>query len=238
MARITVWDYPVRVFHWVLALCFFSALGLAQFAPEHSRLFDLHMLIGLILAPMVFLRIVWGFIGTKYARFSSFIFGPKEVFEYLASIITLNGRHYVGHNPAASYAAFAMLVLVLCIVATGLLMQSGEFFEEVHGILAYVMFAVVVTHVCGVALHVFRCKENIILSMLSGCKDGKEEDAIASPKPVISLVFLLLVGTWTTMLVRGYDRQTQRVGLPFIGKVIQLGEGEKHDGNHRDHDED
>ena len=92
--------------------------------------------------------------------------------------MTLKGRHYVGHNPAASYAAIAMLVLAVGIVASGLLMGRGEFFEEVHGALAYAMLAVVVAHVCGVILHVVRHKENIVVSMFSGAKEGEEKDAI------------------------------------------------------------
>ncbi|TWU30295.1 cytochrome b/b6 domain-containing protein [Bythopirellula polymerisocia] len=226
MARITAWDYPVRIFHWAFVACFFSAIGLAEFAPEHSQLFDLHMLVGLILAPMVILRILWGFIGTKHARFQSFVYRPKEVSDYLISIITLKGRRYLGHNPAASYAAIAMIVLALSIVASGLLMGQGEFFEEAHGVLAYVMLTVVAVHVCGVILHVVRHKENIIFSMFSGTKEGEEKDTIPSPKPVIGFMFLLFVIGWATMVFRGYDRQTQRVELPLIGTNIQLGEGD------------
>lgn len=226
MARITVWDYPVRIFHWVFVACFFSALGLAEFIPEHSQLFDLHMLIGIVLAPMVLLRILWGFIGTKHARFQSFIYRPKEVFKYLTSIVTLRGSRYVGHNPAASYAAIALIFLVLSIVASGLLMGQGEFFEEAHEVLAYVMLTVVVVHICGVLLHVVRHKENIIFSMFSGMKEGEEKDTIPSPKPVIGFIFLMLVVIWATIVFRGYDRQTQRVELPLIGTSIQLGEGE------------
>lgn len=202
------------------------------------------MLIGLVLAPVIILRILWGFIGTKHARFSSFIFGPKEVFAYLSSIFSSKGKYYVGLNPAASYAAFAMLILALGVVATGLLTESGEIFEEAHEILPYIMFAVVVVHVCGVILHVVRNNENTF-SMFSGTKAGEEHEAIPSSKPIVAIVFLLLMGTWTTAVVRGYDRQTGSVGLHFMGQSIQLVEGESqeddghnHEGERHDHDDD
>jgi hypothetical protein len=92
------------------------------------------------------------------------------------------------------------------------------------------MLAVVVAHVCGVILHVVRHKENIIVSMFNGRKEGEEADSIPSAKPMVAIVFVLLVGIWTWTLIRGYDRPTQRLELPFIGKAIQLGEGESDEG--------
>jgi hypothetical protein len=92
-------------------------------------------------------------------------------------------------------------------------------------------------HVCGVILHVVRNNENIF-SMFSGTKAGEEHEAIPSSKPIVAIVFLLLMGTWTTAVVRGYDRQTGGVGLHFMGQSIQLVEGESHEGDRRDHDDD
>lgn len=191
------------------------------------------MLLGLVLVPMVIFRILWGFLGTKHARFLSFPFQPKKFFEYLLSIFTLKGPRYVGHNPAASYAAISMLALSLGIVATGLLMQAGEFFEEIHGALAYLMLAVVAAHVLGVVLHFVRHEENIILSMFSGTKEGEDADAIGSSRPLVALVFVLLISGWAVTLFRGYDQETHQVGNPMIGTTIQLGEGSErhHDGD-------
>ena len=225
MTRITIWDYPVRVFHWAFAICFFAAMGLAMLASEHSQLFDYHMLLGVTIVPIVLLRILWGFIGTKHARFLSFPLQPRKLFNYLFSVVTRKGPRFVGHNPAASYAAIAMLAISLGIVATGFLMQTGEFFEEVHEALAYLMLAVVVVHVLGVVLHVLRHKENIILSMFNGTKEGEESDAISSSRPLIAFILVLLIAGWAVTLVRGYHHQTHQLKLPAIGRIIQLGEG-------------
>jgi len=240
MARISIWDYPVRLFHWALTACFFSALALAQFAPEHSQGFDVHMLLGLVLIPLVLLRILWGFVGTKHARFSSFQLSPKAVFDYLAGILTMKGKRDVGHNPATSWATFVMLGLILAIVVSGLLMGNGEVFEEGHGLLAYVCLAIVGVHVVGVFIHIFRHKENIILSMFTGSKEGVEDEAIGSSRPFAAIAFLLLMGVCTTAIVRGYDRQARHVDIPVLGQSIQLGEGEgdRHDRNRRHHDDD
>lgn len=106
------------------------AAVIAFLAGEHSPLFPYHALIGLVLAPMVILRIVWGGFGSRYARFSSFMFGPREVVRYFAGVLSGRGNHYVGHNPGAAYAIVAMLVLVLGIAGTGVMVRVGETEKE------------------------------------------------------------------------------------------------------------
>jgi len=105
--RILVWDVPTRVFHWLLAASFAGAFITAD--SEKWR--DVHVALGYIMVALIAFRVVWGFVGTHYARFSSFAFGPGKVVAYLKSLLTRTPEHHVGHNPAGSWAVYGLLSL-------------------------------------------------------------------------------------------------------------------------------
>ena len=227
MQTTVVWDLPTRLFHWLLAAGVFTAFLIAQFAGEHSPLFPYHAMLGIVLGAMVILRIVWGFVGTRYARFASFLFSPLAVVTYIKGVIRGDGERHVGHNPGSSYAIFAMLGLVLLIVVTGLLMSSGnEGAEDVHAIAAYGLIAVVCIHVLGVIVHTVRQHENITLSMISGTKQTDPDHGIRSTAPVAGVLFLLMLLLLAGGLYRNYDANTRATKLPLLGTTIQLGEAE------------
>lgn len=242
MSRILVWDLPTRLFHWLLAAGFAAAFAIAILASDEHPLFPFHAILGLVLAFMVVLRVLWGFVGTRHARFRSFLFGPVSVLGYLKRVMTTRGARYVGHNPGSSYAIFAMLALVLGTVISGALRQTGsEAAEELHELFAYCTIAVAAAHVAGVLLHTVQQRENITLSMFSGLKEGEPSDAIPSARPVAGVVFLLFTLLWAGGLVRNYDRAAQRTILPVVGVAVQLKEAEQAEprhGEHREHEKD
>lgn len=240
-SRVLVWDLPTRLFHWLFAGSFVAAFTIGQVVDDDAAAFKLHMLLGGVMAFMVVLRVLWGFVGSRHARFGAFAFGPRAIVDYLSRAFMRQDRPYAGHNPGASVAIFLMLGLALALAATGALMSSGgELVEEAHEVLAYVFMAVVVAHVTGVVWHTVRHRENLARSMFDGRKVADAEQAIPSAHPVVAAGFLGLVGLWTAALVHGYDPATQRVALPLVGVSITLGEGEEHEGEGhvgRDHDE-
>ena len=147
-----VWDLPTRLFHWTLAALFSGAFLLAISSSEQSRTFMIHMLVGLVLAFAIVLRLVWGLVGSRPSRFGSFLYSPAALGRYVRSVLKGEDKPGASHNPGASYAIYAMLLLPLALVATGLLKTSGrEWAEEVHAVLAYTMVAVVGLHLVGVA---------------------------------------------------------------------------------------
>lgn len=230
--RILVWDLPVRLFHWLLSAGFAAALLLATLASDDGPVFPLHMIIGLVLAFMVVLRIVWGFIGTHYARFRSFLFGPFETTAYLRSAARREGgRHYTGHNPGASWAIYAMLALILGTGITGWMSAqgAGDALEELHELLAWSTVAVVAIHVLGVIAHVVMRRENVVLAMISGRKRGERGAAIPSPRAGSALVFLLLTGWWAASLFAGYDPVRKELEVPLTGTRLTLGEDGEED---------
>jgi cytochrome b len=248
MKPILVWDLPTRLFHGLLAVGFLVAFGIAQFGGEHSSLFPIHALLGLVLGFMWLLRILWGFVGTRYARFDSFTYRPGEVLRYTKDALIGRARRYVGHNPGSSAAALAMFVLLPGIVVTGLLMGGGnEWAEELHQLLAYAMIAVVLVHLLGLALHTIRHRENIALSMVNGLRAGDPPDAIRSARPLVAVAFLLLTALWAGGLYRNYDVRSGQTVLPVVGGTVHLtesghgasenaGEDHDHEGG-EDHDD-
>jgi cytochrome b len=224
MDRILVWDIPTRVFHWLLTLTVIAALSIALMVDDDSIDFQLHMLLGLIAAFIVILRLLWGIVGSQYARFGSFLFGPRALFGYLRVALRGTSERYVGHNPGSAYAIYAMLLLTIGLVVTGLLMPSREALEELHEIMAYLMISVIVVHIIGLVWHTVRHRENIALSMIDGRKAGDPSQAIRFPQLLVGVAFLALSAGWAFALFSGYDAQARQLRLPVLDQTIRLGE--------------
>lgn len=242
MNPVLIWDLPTRLFHWLLSAGFIAAAVISLAMGEHSPLFPYHAIIGLTIALMVVLRIGWGIVGTRHARFGSFIFGPGAVVEYMKGAMIGGGKRHIGHNPGSAVAIFALLGLVLALAVTGFMMgQGNEAIKEVHEILAWTTVGVVVVHVLGVAFHTIRHRENITASMIHGRKRAEPSDGIASAKPIVAVLFLVIAGGWAFGLVRNFHPATQTTTLPLIGTSLQLGENNS-EGGGRDqrqrHDDD
>jgi cytochrome b len=118
--EVKVWDPLVRIFHWSLVAAF-AIVWLT--GDEESRL---HELAGYAVIGLVLVRIVWGFIGTRYARFSDFVYRPSTVLGYAGEMLAGKPRHYLGHNPLGSMMVLALLVSLLAAGITGLALQGAE----------------------------------------------------------------------------------------------------------------
>jgi cytochrome b len=237
--RVLIWDLPTRLFHWLFAASFVAAFTIAQVVDDEAQAFKLHMLLGGVMVLLVALRLVWGLVGSRHARLSSFAFGPKAVASYFGKALRGEETPHAGHNPGSSVAVMLMLGCAVGLGATGALRSvGGEVVEELHELLAYAMAATVAVHLAGVAWHTIRHRENIARSMIDGRKVADPGQAIRSSHPVVAGALVLAVGLWTALLVHGYDRRTERVTLP-LGVSIGLGEGphEPAAGRPRDHDD-
>jgi cytochrome b len=168
-ATVKVWDPLVRIFHWSLAFLFAAAFVTGD---ESERL---HVLIGYAILGLVALRLVWGMIGPRHARFSSFVRGPRAVLAYLREMAKLRAPRHLGHNPAGGAMVVALLALLAATGVTGYLMTTDAFWgvewiEEVHEAFANATVAMVVLHVLGVLLASFEHGENLAKSMFTGRK--------------------------------------------------------------------
>lgn len=169
--KIKVWDVPVRVFHWLLAGSFAGAYLVA----ESEQLRGVHMILGYTTMGLIAFRIIWGFVGSPFARFRSFLFPPTAAVGYLRSLATDKPRHFVGHNPAGSYAIYAILLVGLATGVTGYLTLNevgGESMEDIHELCANVWLGVVIVHIAGVILGSWIHRENLVRAMVTGYKQG------------------------------------------------------------------
>jgi len=232
MDQTKVYDLPIRLFHWLFAGLFLGAFFIAQVIDDDSPTYTYHMLLGFLLAFVVGLRIVWGFVGSRYARFSSFSLRPSELFRYFKQLVSGKTLRTLGHNPASSWAALIMMALALGLALTGYLMTGGgnkETLEEVHELLANLFIVVVIAHVAGVIFHTLRHRDCIGLAMIHGKKRGMEgQRGIARSHAGVALLFLAMVGAFAFHLGKNYDANAQTLRL--FGSTLQLGESEGQEG--------
>lgn len=180
---IKVWDPVVRIFHWTLVVAFFIAY------VTEDDLMNLHVWAGYIVLGLVVTRILWGLIGTRYARFSDFIYSPQTVFRYLKDVFTLKAKRYIGHNPAGGWMIVLLILSLIITSVSGLIVYGteenagplvsyvsffphwlAEAFEEVHEFFANFTLFLVFVHVGGVIVESFLHGENLIRSMWNGRK--------------------------------------------------------------------
>lgn len=196
--RILVWDAPVRVFHWLMVASFAGAWLTAE--GEQWRF--VHEALGYTMVGLVAFRIVWGLVGTRYARFSAFVRSPVAVFHYAASLIRGHPERHVGHNPAGAVAIVAILLLTLVVGATGWALYhgpGGDWFEEWHEGAANAMLALVAVHVAAVIGSSLLHRENLIGAMLTGYKWGHASDGIPSARRGVSVAVLAAALGWWWM---------------------------------------
>lgn len=189
-SKILVWDAPVRVFHWLLVLSFAGA----YLTSESERWRLVHVTLGYTLAGLLAFRLVWGLVGTRHARFSSFVRGPTAVLAYLRSMFGGAPAHFTGHNPAGAVAIVLMLCAGAVITATGWATYNevgGEWLSELHEGAANAMLLVVGVHVAGVVVASRLHHENLVRSMVTGSKTGDRADAIRSAWWPLAFVILV-----------------------------------------------
>jgi cytochrome b len=190
MIEVKVWDPFVRAFHWTLA----TAVLIAWATDEPLWL---HNWLGYTAATLVVLRVIWGFIGTKHARFVSFVRGPRLVFDYLARLIRFSSRRYLGHSPAGGAMIVALLIMIAATTGTGMAVLAAErgegplaqviskverpprvpgqrrpslLIKDVHEVLANITLMLVVLHVLGVLAASIAHHENLTWAMITGRK--------------------------------------------------------------------
>jgi cytochrome b len=118
--EIRVWDPVVRIFHWSLVAAFTIAWLTGE---DESRL---HELAGYAVIGLVLIRVVWGFVSTKYARFRDFVYRPSTVLAYARDVLTGQSKRYLGHNPLGGMMIIALLLSLLAASVTGLAVQGAK----------------------------------------------------------------------------------------------------------------
>jgi cytochrome b len=118
--RIQVWDLFVRASHWLIVIGFF----IAYFTEEDAM--TVHAWAGYVVGALLLLRIVWGLVGPRYARFSDFIYRPTAVLSYFWALVTGHAKRYVGHSPTGGAMIILLMVSLAATVGTGLIVYAQE----------------------------------------------------------------------------------------------------------------
>ena len=166
--RVRVWDVVVRVFHWSTVTLFFAA-----YLVERPR--DLHEGLGLTLMAILAIRVAWGFVGTRHARFADFVPGPRRLAGYLGDLARGREGRTLGHNPAGGAMIVALMLTLAGIGLSGWMMGLDAFWgedwvEELHEGLVNVALGLIALHLGGVALASLRHGENLVKAMVTGVK--------------------------------------------------------------------
>jgi len=182
--RVLVWDLPIRLFHWLILtgviLSFVTAI-------IGGNLMEYHLLGGYAILVLLLFRLMWGFCGSRSARFSSFVKGPAAVFSYTVVLLKKKtGAPFLGHNPLGGWSIVAMLLVLFIQVATGLfanddILTEGPFYgwvsketsdllTWVHLINRFVLVTLIAVHIFAVFFYFFFKHENLIGPMITGMK--------------------------------------------------------------------
>lgn len=117
---VSVWDPLVRIGHWTLVITFFTAYFTEEdFLTQHTWA-------GYVVGSIVLIRIIWGFIGSKHAKFKDFIYSPAAIFIYLKALVSRKPEHYLGHNPAGGLMVIALLFSLCATTYTGIALYAVE----------------------------------------------------------------------------------------------------------------
>jgi cytochrome b len=178
----------VRVFHWTLVTVFFVAY------LSEDDLLSLHVVAGYVVGGLVLARLIWGVVGPRYARFTSFVYAPRKILHELRALLTFSGKRYIGHSPAGGAMVLALLVMLLLLVGSGLVTLAlregagplagwiapnrslGRVAGGVHEFLANSTLVLVVIHIGGVLFASFVHGENLVKSMWTGRKPAHTEE--------------------------------------------------------------
>jgi cytochrome b len=196
VGKVLIWDAPVRVFHWLMVLSFAGAYLTAE--SERWRL--VHVTLGYTMAGLVAFRMLWGFVGTRHARFASFVRGPAAVGRYLRGLVSKRPEQQAGHNPAGALAIIALLAMTVVVTTAGWATYNdvgGGWLEELHEGAANVMLAIVGVHVAGVLLASGLHRDNLVGAMVTGRKPARPQDAVRSAwRSVAILMLVAVLGFW------------------------------------------
>ena len=181
---VRVWDLPTRIFHWTLALLVVGSIASAQVG---GNAMVWHFRLGYVIFTLLAFRLLWGAVGGRWSRFSSFAYAPATTLRYLRGQSRDDEHHEVGHNPLGAFSIFGLLALLAAQIATGLVADddisntgplikfvssatSGRATNWHSNVGQWLIIAMVLLHVAAILYYLLRKKRNLVRPMLSGDK--------------------------------------------------------------------
>ncbi len=181
--HVLVWDLPTRLFHWSIAVLVVICVVTGKLGLDWL---NVHMIGGYGVLTLVFFRLVWGFVGGRHARFTSFVRGPAAVWRHCVGMFKKDAPRHLGHNPLGGWSVMAMLGALLLQASTGLFASDDIFTEgplyplaskaasdlltRVHRWNADAIIVLVAIHVLAILFYLIVKHENLIKPMINGRK--------------------------------------------------------------------
>lgn len=174
--QVKVWDILVRVTHWTIAAGIIANL---LFTEDSS---ELHEYVGYTVLGLVVVRLLWGLVGTRYARFTSFFPTPTRLKRHLSALsVRRVDEQHLGHNPSAALMMLSLWAVIIGLGITGYLMDAAifsniellgdkDFLEEIHELLANSLYLLVPLHIIAAIAMSYWQRQNLIKSMITGKK--------------------------------------------------------------------
>ena len=167
--NLAVWDWPVRLMHWLLVSCMIAA-WITSDMPGAA-----HEWLGYATGTLVLLRSLWGYAGNSYARFGQFLKPWAATRNYFSLVLSANAPRYLGHNPLGGWMVVALLSCVGLLSITGWAMNTDLLWGyawpvRIHVAIAWLTCGLVVLHVLGVLFTSWQHKENLVKAMFTGNK--------------------------------------------------------------------
>lgn len=216
MNAVRIWDLPTRLFHWALAGLVITSIITAKLG---GNAMDWHVRSGYAILALVLFRVLWGFAGSRHARFASFVVHPRTALRYAHDIAARAEKRCAGHNPLGSYSIIAMLASLATQGITGLFAtddivtqgplarlvsdRASHLLTRIHDFNEIVLYALLALHLCAIAFFFLSRRENLVLPMVSGDKLGhdvppSDDGAVLR---IRALVFALLAATTVGFVV-------------------------------------
>lgn len=194
--KVRVWDLPTRLFHWVLVIVIAASFITGKVG---GNAIDWHLRLGMLAMAMLAFRLVWGLIGGRWSRFASFVFSPRTIVDYVRGThVGPAWRLDVGHSPTGALSVFAMLIVLIAQVATGLVADdeiatTGPLYRFVSSAVSGratgwhtgwgqgLIIALVILHIAAIIYYVRVKRRALVAAMVSG--DKRIEDGVGGVVP-------------------------------------------------------
>jgi len=216
MHTIRVWDLPTRLFHWLLAAC---VIGLIVTGSIDGNWMNWHLRLGYAVLTLLLFRLVWGFIGGHWSRFTNFVYAPSSFVAYLRGLA--HPEHRVGHSPLGALSVFALLLILAAQVGTGLMSDDeiaffGPLVRFVSGdtvsmatsyhknVGKFIVIGLVALHLVAILFYKLVKKQGLVRPMVVGDKQLTVRVPSANDTTgtrLLALVVLALCGTAVAWMV-------------------------------------
>lgn len=214
LKKVLVWDIPTRLFHWLLVIAIVAQWATAELGDSFM---DWHFYIGYFTLGLISFRLIWGFVGSRYARFSDFIKSPVTIWRFAQSLFKKSQGNYIGHNPLGGLIVPLILALVGLQAVTGLfasddVLHSGPYMSAVssewqktldwlHHKTFDGITLVIVLHLLALVWHKFGLGHSLIAAMFHGKKQARPESGITSSRLILAVVIGLIVAASVYTLI-------------------------------------